>query len=120
MLQVTYRGVEKTPTLDGLIRSRVRGLERYYNRLGGCRVALEKPHRQREAGSGWRVRIDMMVPPRHELVIIEDANKGEEPSHVVQVAFAAAERLLKKAVDRIRGEEKVHPWTEEPPQASER
>lgn len=101
-LQVTYRGVDKTESIDRLIREKTALLDRHHDGLSSCRVAVEKPNRPDEPGSGWRVRLDLTVPPRHELVIVEEANKGDQLAHVIQLAYDRADRQLRKEGERLR------------------
>lgn len=108
-LQITYRGLEKVDTYDQMIRERALALHQYYDKLIGCRVAIEKKHKQAELGSGYRVRIDLTFPPQQELVVALKSDKGENLDRVIGEAFDRAERQLQKTVDKIRGEVKTHP-----------
>ncbi|MCE7875182.1 HPF/RaiA family ribosome-associated protein [bacterium CPR1] len=115
-LEITFHGVEKVPALEELIREKAERLEHINKRLMRCRVAIEKPHRHKRHGSGWRVRIDLTLPPRQELVINEEPGLGAPPQEdlhqVVTEAFHTAERKLRKMTDKIRGETKRHPAAE--------
>jgi cold shock CspA family protein len=76
-LEISYRGVDKTESIDALIREKAERLERFCNYLSSCRIAVEKPQAHQERGSGYRVRIDMTVPLGHELVAHRGASEGE-------------------------------------------
>ena len=101
-LEITWRNIEKTPSLDALIRKKADRLQTVCEDLSSCRVAIEKAQHDR-AGTPYRVRIDMTLPPGQELVVTR--NPGEGPAHdplpaVVRKAFEAARRRLKRFTER--------------------
>lgn len=96
-LQVTYRGVDKSDGLERLIAQKTAQIDRHYERLSSCRVALEKPH-----GGEGRVRLDLTFPPRHEIVIVEEARPGDGLPHAIGRAFDRAERQVRKKGERLR------------------
>lgn len=101
----------KSPQTESLIHRRVEKLERYCDHLQSCRVAVEKPNESVSSGSGFRVRLDMTVPPKHELAVREEPGDGESTDsleRVVNRAFSTAERRLKELVERQQGETKTH------------
>jgi cold shock CspA family protein/ribosome-associated translation inhibitor RaiA len=61
-LQITCRDFELAEWMEKRIRGEVNALERYYPRILGCRVALERAHRRHASGNRFRVRIDLAVP----------------------------------------------------------
>jgi hypothetical protein len=62
-LQITFKGMSTSPTLDALIRERVGHLEALCPRMIGCRVVVEVPHRKSETA---KVPIAVCSPlPRH-------------------------------------------------------
>lgn len=110
-LELSFRDVQKTPDVEEMIRTKVDKLERYCDRITGSRVAVERPHKNVSSGNPFRVRIDLTVPPGHELVVTKeplDNAPNDSLVTVVNSAFDAAERQLKELVDRQRGEVKTH------------
>jgi len=109
-LEITYRNVKKTEALETLIRKKVITLEKVCQHLSSCRVALEKAQHE-HAGNPYRVRLDMTVPPGHELVVTRNPGEGRysELPPIIRSAFEAAKRQLKKLVDRQRQHVKSHP-----------
>ena len=65
---ITFRGVRRTTRLETDILTRLRRLEKYYPRVGRCRVLVEPVQRHPEAGNRYHVRIDLTVPGE-EIVI---------------------------------------------------
>jgi cold shock CspA family protein/ribosome-associated translation inhibitor RaiA len=114
-LEITFRDVPKTETIENLIQEKAAVLDRICDNLISCRVAVEKPHENQRVGNPFRVRITMRVPPGHELVVRRESTEGELSDRlptVVRDAFDAARRRLKKLVDRQQGEVKSHPAQE--------
>jgi cold shock CspA family protein len=113
--EISFRNVEKTEFLEDLIREKVARLERLCDYLISCRVAVESPQEHQESGQPFRVRIDLKVPPGHELVATKEPTEGDihnELPGVLRDAFGALERQLKKLVEQQRGEIKRHPEQE--------
>lgn len=111
-LEVTFRDMDKSEALEGYVRRYVDRLEKFCDHIDSCRVAIERPHRHQTKGSDYRVRIDLTVPPGHELVVVRDAGEGDihdDAYKVLHEAFKAAERRVKKLVELQRGDVKRHP-----------
>ncbi len=114
-LEISFRGISKTDALEDLIRERARKLEKFCDYISSCRVAVESPHQHQRSGQPFRVRIDITVPPGHEVVVSKDSTKGnihDELPAVLRDAFSTAGRQLKSIVERQRGETKSHPQQE--------
>lgn len=110
-VEITYRGVEKTEALEELIHSKIAKLEKFCNYMSSCHVAIEKVHDRPKTGSPYRVRLDITVPPSHELAVSENPNDGiqyESLEVVIRDAFEGARRQLVELVQRQRDEVKTH------------
>src|SRR5918995_5278470 len=107
-LELTCRNVEKTEALETLVRKKVAGLEQVCSYLSSCRIAVEKAQHE-HAGNPYRIRIDMTVPPGHELAVTRNPGEGDssELPQIIRKAFEAAKRQLKKLVARQRGHVKT-------------
>src|SRR6187455_2498762 len=106
-VEISYRGVEKSDQLDELIRSKAARLDRFCDHISRCDVVVEQPNQAQNSGNPFRVRIDVTVPPGHELVADERQSVHEmhEPlSKVINDAFKAMERQLKALVEKQRRE----------------
>ncbi|HEU5261777.1 MAG TPA: HPF/RaiA family ribosome-associated protein [Gemmatimonadales bacterium] len=104
-LQIAMRNATLTPEMEADIRERAERLALYYDRIMGCRVAVQLPHRRRHEGMRYYVRIDLTVPGG-ELVIRRRPH--EELRTAVQIAFNAARRRLQDYARRRRGTVKTH------------
>ncbi|OGT19535.1 MAG: ribosomal subunit interface protein [Gammaproteobacteria bacterium RBG_16_57_12] len=104
-LQITTRDIELTPAIENAIRSRISKLETFYDRIMGCRVMIEAPHRHHHKGVLFNVRIRLTVPGG-ELTV------GREPHEDLYVAIRdacnAARRQLQEFSRRQRGDVKHH------------
>ena len=130
ILQLSLRDVPppRQAEIEERVRQRAEKLERYCDHIMSCRVAIERPHRAEASGNPYRVRIDLTVPPGHELVVRKEPGDNDLQSDLITVvngAFEAAERQLKALVEKQRGEVKTHEETqpaaahlEEPPALS--
>lgn len=114
-LELTFRDVPRSPHLEELIRSKVARLEKFCDYVIGCRVLVERHHKANQAGGPRHlVRINLTVPAGHEIVVTKDGRSpdvSDDLRTVLNRAFQAAERELKKRVARQRGEVKTHAET---------
>jgi cold shock CspA family protein len=114
-LNVTFRNVRKDGAIENLIRKQSTKLERICDYIVSCRLAVEKPQEHQKSGNSFRVRIDVTVPPEHELVVTREAGEGdlhEQLPTVIRDAFGAMRRRLRKLVEKQRGDIKSHPAQE--------
>lgn len=61
-VQITYRGLDSSEALTRLIRKEAEKLEKFFDRIVGCRVLVEREQRHLRNGAPFRVRIDLTVP----------------------------------------------------------
>jgi cold shock CspA family protein/ribosome-associated translation inhibitor RaiA len=97
--EITYRNVEKTNAIDTLVNEKVAKLEHVCNYINSCHIAIEKTHDRPRSGSPYRVRIDMTVPPGHELVAESnpsESNQYDPLDAVIRDAFNIARQQLVK------------------------
>ena len=110
-VEITYRGIQKSDEIDNLIRTKAARLDRFCDHISRCDVAVEQPNHQQRSGNPFRVRVDVTVPPGHELVADEKQTEHEmhEPlTKIINDAFKTMERQLKDLVERQRREVKTH------------
>ena len=104
--EITYRNLDKSQVIDKLVREKIAKLENICNYINSCHIAIEKSHDRPRSGSPYRVRIDLTVPPGHELVA--EKNPGEsiryEPlDAVIRQTFDAMVHQLSKLTQMQRG-----------------
>jgi ribosome-associated translation inhibitor RaiA len=96
-LQITFRDVPRSTEIEDRIRAKAAKLDRFYDRITGCRVVVDAPHRHRQSGNLFHVRIDLSVPG-DEIVVNREPHKHqqhEELTVAIRDAFKAAERQLR-------------------------
>jgi len=109
-LQVTFRHMDSSEPVAGRIRQRAEELDRLFDGIISCRVAVECRHPRRVQGNLFRVRVDLKVPDR-EIVVGRDpaARHAHEDIYVsLRDAFDATRRLLEDYVRERRREVKLH------------
>ena len=67
-LQITFHGMEPSPAIEARIREKAAKLEHFHDRIVGCKVVVEAPHRHHHKGKLYNVRIDISVPGKDVFV----------------------------------------------------
>jgi cold shock CspA family protein/ribosome-associated translation inhibitor RaiA len=135
--EITYKNIEATKALDDLIQKQIARLEKVCNYIVSLRVIVEQEQGRHQLGNPYLVRLDIRVPPNHELVVTRqsvlhvDAKPKTEPSGeedeeatakhstitsrkdeplpaVIRRTFDSARRRLERLVELQRGEVKAH------------
>ncbi len=110
-LELSYRDVKRTDSTDTLIQEQVAKLERVCNYITSCHVVIEQPQKHMSSGNPFRVRIDLTVPPGHELVSKREAGQGDMHDNITAVirdVFSDMRRQLQVLVEKQRRDVKVH------------
>ncbi len=127
-LQITFRNVKSSAMVEEWIREEAAKLETFYNRIIGCRVAVEVPHRHHKKGKPLHVRIDLTLPGKEIVIKREPVPSSRSrmaresaasrvppanlPHHdlrlVIHAAFKAAGRSVQDFARCQRGNVKKH------------
>lgn len=110
-LDVAYRGVTKTDALEDLIVAQADKLDRFCDHIDAIHVAVEKPNESVKTGNGYRVSVDVTVPPGHVINArheVQDGEPGQGPNPAVRDAFHHARRQLTELNDKQKGHVKTH------------
>lgn len=106
-LNITYRGIEKSDEMENVIRTKAARLDHFCDHISRCDVAIEQPNHAHSKGNPVRVRIDVTVPPGHELIADEEGKDSDAPDPLgkaVHDAFKTMERQLRHLVQKQRRE----------------
>ena len=132
-VRIAFRNMAPSAAIERNLRERAAKLETFFERITGCRITVEAPHRHHQKGKAFQVRIDLSLPGG-EIVInrapkrlsagkathTEDETKLSEnhrPSKhgahedvyvAIRDAFNAAGRKLQDHVRRQSGAVKAH------------
>ena len=110
-LEIHFRQMEPSPAIEARIRAKAAALERFSDRITGCRVIVEKEHRHHHKGNLFRVRIEIDAPGK-ELAVTHAGPKDhahEDVQVAIRDAFNAAVRRLEDHVRERSGKVKIHP-----------
>jgi ribosomal subunit interface protein len=109
-LQIAFNGMDRSEAVRELIEEKVAWLERFHDRITGCRVVIEAPHRHHRRGNQYQVRIDLTVPGGEVVVNREPSQRTafKDLGVAIQHAFEAARRQLEEHIRRLRKEVKSH------------
>lgn len=128
-LQITFRNLASSATIEEWVRTEADKLDGLYNRVMRCRVAIEVPHRHHRKGSPYHIRIDLTVPGE-EIVVKREPSLSHRARQLgeteikkrlevktphknlraaINDAFKAAGRRLQDYARRQRGDVKSHP-----------
>ena len=104
-VQISFRGMEPSNAVEAKIRERAAKLDRFYDRITGCRVVVESPHRHHHQGKLFHVRVDLTVPGGELAVSREPAehHAHEDVFVAIRDAFDAVQRQLEGYGGRQRG-----------------
>lgn len=122
-VQITYREMEPSEPISGLIREEAGKLERFFDRIVSCRVVIEREQHHLRTGAPFRVHIDIGVPGEEitidsastipTAITDEEATKRRKSSEVdamykdpalaVRDAFRRATRQLQDHARRMKG-----------------
>ena len=127
-LQITFRNITPSATIEEWVRTEAVKLDSFYNRVMGCRVTIEVPHRHHRKGSPYHIRIDLAVPGE-EIVVKREPSISHRAQQLgetdikkhlevktphknlraaINDAFRAAGRRLQDHARRQRGDVKSH------------
>jgi ribosomal subunit interface protein len=109
-LEIRFRQMDSSPAIEARIREKAAGLERFSERITGCRVIVEQEHRHHRQGNLFRVRVEIDAPGR-ELAATHAGPKDhahEDVQVAIRDAFNAAVRQLEDHVRRRDGKVKAH------------
>ncbi len=104
-LQISFRRMEHSETIEALIRERVAKLDASPDHIMGCRVVVELAGKHHEHGNLYEVRIDITVPGE-EIVVTHEPSQHTEYRDIrvaLRDAFDSARRKLEDYVRCRRG-----------------
>ena len=109
-LQITFHRLERSDAIAAKVGERAQKLEKYFDGIQSCRVAIEVPHHHHAKGNQFRVRVEVLVPGQ-QLVVTR--GPGEDGSYTdvyvaIRDAFDAMRPQLEDYTAVLRGEVKLH------------
>src|SRR5687767_8283663 len=106
--QIVFRRIDSSPAVEERVRNEIADLERFYDRIMSCRVAVERSG-PAEANL-FHVRVDVTVPGG-EIVVVRNPPPDvphEDLHAAIGDAFASTRRRLEDHARERRGDVKHH------------
>jgi cold shock CspA family protein/ribosome-associated translation inhibitor RaiA len=109
--EITFRGISPSEEVRRLVEAQAQRLERFCANLISCHVAIEHPRRRLGSANPYRVRVELTMPLRKDVVVVHDPHDNQMKGRlraVIGGAFRAMERRLKDTAELRRGDVKSH------------
>jgi hypothetical protein len=109
-VQITFRHMESSLAVETRVRELANHLGVFSDRILGCRVVVDSPHRHHHQGKVFNVKVQLTLPGEDVVVDMERPDRdGHEDVYVVlRDAFDAAKRQLQARMASLRNEPKLH------------
>ena len=109
--EVIFHDVERSPWVENYIQERLQRLDKFADGITSCRVSLTQEQASQHKGNRYSLMVEVRMPPNHDLAarkakVIHDMHT-QLPA-LINLAFGAIERQLKKTAQRRRYDEKRH------------
>jgi ribosomal subunit interface protein len=121
-LQITFHSVEQSDAISAKVRERAEKLDKFFDSINSCRVAIEAPHHHHAKGNRFRVRVEVSVPGQ-QLVVTRGGDERETYTDVyiaIRDAFDVMTRQLEDYSTVLRGELKTPHHRPESTEGTER
>ncbi len=104
-LKLAIEGTTITEPMKELIEERFSRLDRYYDRITGCTVAVTESKQGQRSGRFYSLRVAVTVPKG---TIVVNRQKGDTLYVAVREAFDAVRRRVQDYARLMRGQIKNH------------
>lgn len=112
-LQISFRHMDRSETIEALIRAKAARLDQLAPHITSCRVVVQPAGKHHQHGNLYEVRLDLTLPG-HEIAVSREPNPATEQRDLAAIlrdAFDAAYRQLEDFVRHQRHDEKRHETT---------
>jgi ribosome-associated translation inhibitor RaiA len=109
-LELIMKNVENKAEIEAVVGEKVAKLDMACDHITSCRVFIEQNPTHQHAKHTYHVRIDVRMPPHHEIVVKRDSGhkSHDNLAAVVRDAFMATRRQVEVIVDRQKKKVKSH------------
>jgi cold shock CspA family protein/ribosome-associated translation inhibitor RaiA len=111
--EIVLKGIANQEQVENRIQQEVDHLERFSDRITGCRVLVERSSHRHRTGDLFHVRVDLLLPGSEVAVrrSPSEHHAHEDVFVAIRDAFRAARRRLEDRVRTHRGDVKAHEET---------
>lgn len=109
--EIIFHDVERSAWIESYVAERLQQLERFARDITRCRVTLTREQSSQRTGNRYSALVEVRVPPQHDLAVRkqkEVADMATQMPALINLAFGAIERQLKKTVALRRHDERSH------------
>src|SRR4051812_10060182 len=109
--EVIFKNVDRSQWVEEFIAGRVAHLEKFSQDITSCHVTLSQEQGSHRKGNRYSVMVEVRLPKHHDLAVRKQKEIVEMHTQlpaVINEAFGAIEKQLKKTAQLRRREEKVH------------
>lgn len=109
--EIIFHDVQRSEWVEAYVGERLAHLERFARGITRCRVTLTREQASQRTGNRYSALVEVRVPPQHDLAVRKQKEIADMPAQMpalINLAFGAIERQLKKTAALRRGEEKAH------------
>lgn len=109
--EVIFKDLDRSLWVEEYIAERVAHLERFSQNITRCHVTISQEAASHRKGNRYSVMVEVRMPRHHDLAVKKQKQILDMPTQlpaVINEAFGAIEKQLKKTMALRRGEEKVH------------
>lgn len=107
--EIIYHDIGRSDWVEEYILERIQRLDRFAQGITRCRVTLTREQGSHHKGNRYTAMVEVRVPPQHDLAVTKGKSIGEMRTQlpaVINLAFGAIERQLKKTAQLRRYDQK--------------
>jgi len=109
--EIIFHDVDRSVWIENYVGDRLSKLERFAQGITRCHVTLKQEQASHAKANLYSVLVEVRLPPHHDLVATKQKEIVDMPEQLLALineAFGAIERQVKRTASLRRGEEKVH------------
>ncbi len=94
--EIVIKNIDTTPSIDKSINRGIARLEKVCNYIISTRLALEQEQGRHRKGNPYRMRIDIRIPDRSDIVVQRSSKASKKPQGVRLLPQSEGETALKE------------------------
>src|SRR5258708_22410613 len=109
--EIIFNGIDRSTWVESYVAERLAHLERFSQDLTRCHVTLTREQTSHRKGNHYSVMVEVRVPRQHDLAVKKQKQIHDMQTQLpalINEAFGAIEKQLKRTVEKRRGEAKIH------------
>jgi ribosomal subunit interface protein len=109
--EVIFKDVDRSAWVEEYIAERCRHLEKFSDEITRCHVTLSREAASHRKANRYSVMVEVRMPKHHDLAVKKQKEIRDMPNQLpalINEAFGAIEKQLKKTKDLRRNEVKLH------------